>query len=670
MIKKKILKEDSAAAVVNSADHGNRITINSSDVKLTDLLDELLERNLETFNINAELIKDGELPDKNFVNLLVVGIGGTGKTSIIEQWAHSRHLNLVTKAASIMDEAELNGIPVANNEDQSARMLRMNEFDALDEPDSVLFLDEFNRGRATVRGTLLKLIQGHTIPDPSIRGGIKFLPNLLFTIAAINPADPNYNTDQLDDAELSRFIVYLQEGADKYEYLDWITKTLKRRSEILGRIQKQDSRMKSSADALAANQRRLDLITFLIKDKRFMFDDSSDISKAHAAARGDTLPATILSRCQRFDFKKISNEDIIKRLEIVCKESNIEITKEAMQIIATLSEGALRDALSILERCIQDGENQIDEDKIKDLVGIPKMVYVHDIVDAIIQYDVDKALVTVNEVLEDGKDISNLLWEIIKYVKDILLYKATNHVELYNEEEKQKLKEISEKVEKERLINLVYAFSELENEMKFSTQKSIIFQAGIIKLCSKLTINSVGNSDLEQRVDKIENYLRSHTGNANSYRPQPVGAEVKMAYNTPVNNTQTVKNNEKKTDTNSKKMQTSTYSSKVEEYWPQIVKDLKQNGKIVLYTNLMNTRAREINDMTVGIEFPNGLTSFGKTVLEKQENIKELTNLVSMASGKPMNIKYITNVGNAGETKEPNIKSIANDSDIPFHVIE
>ena len=389
-----------------------------------------------------------------------------------------------------------------------------------------------------------------------------------------------------------------------------------------------------------------------------------------ATTEPQKLPATILSRCQRFDFKKISNEDIIKRLEIVCKESNIEITKEALQIIATLSEGAMRDALSILERCIQDGENQIDEDKIKDLVGIPKMVYVHDIVEAIIRYDVDKALVTVNEVLEDGKDISNLLWEIIKYVKDILLYKATNHLELYSEEEKVKVKEISETVEKERLINLVYAFSELENEMKFSTQKNIIFQAGIIKLCSKLTINSVGNSDLEQRVDKIENYLRSHSANVNNYRPQPVTTEVKMAYNTPANNTQTVKNNEKKTSSGPKKMETSTYSNKVEEYWPQIVRDLKQNGKIVLYTNLMNTRAREINDMTVGIEFPNGLTSFGKTVLEKQENIKELTNLVSMASGKPMNIKYITNVENVGETKEPNIKSIANESDIPFHVIE
>ena len=128
--------------------------------------------------------------------------------------------------------------------------------------------------------------------------------------------------------------------------------------------------------------------------------------------------------------RRISNEDIIKRLEIVCNESNIEITKEALNIIAVLSEGALRDALSILERCVQDGENQINEDKIKDLVGIPKMIYVHDIVEAIIKYDVDKALVTVNEVLEDGKDISNLLWEIIKYVKDILLYQSNKSIRI------------------------------------------------------------------------------------------------------------------------------------------------------------------------------------------------------------------------------------------------
>lgn len=99
-----------------------------------------------------------------------------------------------------------------------------------------------------------------------------------------------------------------------------------------------------------------------------------------ATTEPQKLPATILSRCQRFDYKRISNEDIIKRLEIVCKESSIEATNGALGIIASLSEGAMRDALSILERCIQDGENKIDEDKIRDLVGIPKVTFVNGII--------------------------------------------------------------------------------------------------------------------------------------------------------------------------------------------------------------------------------------------------------------------------------------------------
>jgi len=72
-----------------------------------------------------------------------------------------------------------------------------------------------------------------------------------------------------------------------------------------------------------------------------------------ATTEPQKLLATILSRCQRFDFKKISNEDLIKRMKVVCEESGIQITEPALNIIATLSEGAARDALSILERCLQ-----------------------------------------------------------------------------------------------------------------------------------------------------------------------------------------------------------------------------------------------------------------------------------------------------------------------------
>ena len=185
-----------------------------------------------------------------------------------------------------------------------------------------------------------------------------------------------------------------------------------------------------------------------------------------ATTEPQKLPATILSRCQRFDFKRISNEDIIKRLKIVCKESNIEISENALNIIAVLSEGAMRDALSILERCIQDGDNKIDEDKIKDLVGIPKTTFIHGLVEAVIEYDVNKALEIMQKVLEDGKDITNFIWEIIKYSKDILVYKATDKLDLYNEKELEDIKILSEKVSKEKLVSLVYELSELENDIK------------------------------------------------------------------------------------------------------------------------------------------------------------------------------------------------------------
>ncbi len=390
-----------------------------------------------------------------------------------------------------------------------------------------------------------------------------------------------------------------------------------------------------------------------------------------ATTEPQKLPATILSRCQRFDFKRISNEDIIKRLKVVCNESNIEITDSALNIIAVLSEGAMRDALSILERCIQDGENKIDEDKIKDLVGIPKIAFVNSITEAIIDYDIDKALKSMDDILNEGKDLNNFLWEIIKYIKDILIYKSSKKADLYSEDEIANINAISEKVTKEKLVNLIYELSKLETDMKWSTQKTIMFQAGIIKLCSNEFDSS---SNIEERVDKIEKYLKSGRVAVNTMQVPVSATTVNQTQNYNLNNrvqsTPTVASNTVKQNTMANKPK--QYSSDLSKSWPTIVNDLKQNGKIVLYTNLMNTSAEEINDMTVGIKFPNGLSSFGKTVLEKQENIKEISTLVSMACGKEMQIKYISEAQSQAVVHRPedDIQKLANQSDIPFNVIE
>ena len=389
-----------------------------------------------------------------------------------------------------------------------------------------------------------------------------------------------------------------------------------------------------------------------------------------ATTEPQKLPATILSRCQRFDFKRISNDNIIKRLKIVCEQSNIEITAEALKIIAVLSEGAMRDALSILERCIQDGENKIDENKIKDLVGIPKITYVHNIMESLFKYDVENTLKNVDVVLDEGKDINNLLWEMIKYTKDILIYQASQKLDLYSQEEISNIAKISEMASKQDLLNMIYELSELETDIKWSTQKTIIFQAGMIKLCNQ---EKKENNDLAKRIENIEKYLKYGKLNM-AQQPaisRPVNNQVTQNQIAPSNFGVNQNRTSIPKERTAKKVEQKNYSSDAKNYWPEILTDLKSSGKIVLYTNLMNTRAKELNDMTVGIEFPTGMTAFGKTVLEKPENVREISKMVSMACGKDMQIKYIPMNNEVHQiTNEENLQNLANESDIPFNIIE
>ena len=388
-----------------------------------------------------------------------------------------------------------------------------------------------------------------------------------------------------------------------------------------------------------------------------------------ATTEPQKLPATILSRCQRFDFRRISDEDIIKRLKIVCKESNIEISEQALNIIASLSEGAMRDALSILERCIQDGETNINEEKIKELVGIPSIKYIHNITEAIIEYDIDKAMDSITEVLEEGKDLENLLWEIIKYLKDILMQKTNQKLTIYNKQDLENLKKLSAQITKQRAIKLIYELSKLENNMKSSTQRLIVFQAGIISLCNKeeenknidnININSDGNNtEIYNRLDKIENYLRN--------------VDMNRMASTPTQKRTVVPSAQKKNNINNSEIEGIGKNSKPAQYWGQIVNNLKKNGRIMLYTNLLNTNAVEINDMTVGIEFPEGISPMGKTVLDNVESISEISKQVSIACGKPMQIKYIDTKAQEDvieATEEQELSNIANGFDIPFDVIE
>lgn len=347
-----------------------------------------------------------------------------------------------------------------------------------------------------------------------------------------------------------------------------------------------------------------------------------------ATTEPQKLPATILSRCQRFDFKKIPENKIIENIGKICKECNFEYTQGALNLIAELSEGALRDAQSILERCAQDGENNINEEKIKKLVGIPETTYILSIIEKIINYDTQGAIVETEKVINDGKDTNNIIWEMVKLTRDLMLLKTTGNISsIYNQQEIEIMKELISKVDTDRLLKIIYKLSELENEIKWSSQKTIVFQVGILKLCGKESL------PLEDRISKLEKILNS--------RQFPKGTklstvkEQKAENNIGIQQTKT-----QNTNIAQSKLQSSDVG-KSEDFWIDIINQLKEARKPMLYSNLINTRGIVLDDMTFGIEFPNGLTSFGRSVLEKPENMEELRRLVSIKCNKEMRIKLI-----------------------------
>lgn len=384
-----------------------------------------------------------------------------------------------------------------------------------------------------------------------------------------------------------------------------------------------------------------------------------------ATTEPQKLPATILSRCQRFDFKKLSEDAIIERLEYICQDSNITITQEALKLIATLSEGAMRDAQSILERCLQEGAEKIEADKIKEFVGIPKLVFVHAITQAILKDDVQEVMKQVDAVLAEGKEVINLLWEMIKYNKDILVYQTSKKTFLYTQEEIMQIEKLSQLASSERFLNIIYALSDLQNEIKWSTQKNLMFEVGMMKLCQKG--QTEGIEELKKRIGELERQFQQGRTISNS---KPEGRREKEG--TP-NSSVLSQPKEVVVPKQAEKKAIPTVQGESLPFWPNILNSLKTGGKIILYTNLIHSVAKQINDMTVGIEFTNGITSFGKTILERPESIAELTRLVSMESGKEMQIKYIDSkqeIPKQEVPKEKGIENLAKDLDIPINIIE
>jgi uncharacterized repeat protein (TIGR02543 family) len=209
----------------------------------------------------------------SFINLLLVGEAGCGKTERVEAWAKKNNINLVKMLTSTMDQGDWS-VMAPNADHSKAVKLTTDNFDVLNEPNTVLFLDEYNRADFTIRGALLTLINNHEVPTNDVdKNGKKLFnkvyDNFLFTVVAINPSDSGYNVQQLDPAELSRLgrvDVKMDPKATKYFLINHFKKLLS-----LAEDKEEENLYKWI----------LTLVNVLLdEDNKFQFDNKQEIQAA------------------------------------------------------------------------------------------------------------------------------------------------------------------------------------------------------------------------------------------------------------------------------------------------------------------------------------------------------------------------------------------------------
>lgn len=199
------------------------------------------------------------------------------------------------------------------------------------------------------------------------------------------------------------------------------------------------------------------------------------------------IPVTILSRCLRFEFSRINEDDIFKRLEYVLNEEKIEYDVKAIKYIAKIADGGLRDALSILERCITEATDKLKYEDVLRIIGAIDTQLIDEICEGLINLDIDKVLENIDVVVKKGKDLRQLNYQITENMLNRL---------------------INEKEEKKKLIKIIDRLSKLDNDLRLSSKPVIVMKSCMVELCSveeNLTNNSGASVDIKPLIQKISN---------------------------------------------------------------------------------------------------------------------------------------------------------------------
>ena len=346
------------------------------------------------------------------------------------------------------------------------------------------------------------------------------------------------------------------------------------------------------------------------------------------------IPATILSRCQRFDFKRVTVKDISSRMRYICEKEGIEADEKALNLIARNSQGALRDALSILDQCISFEGNKISYNDVIELLGSVNIEQLFDLAESIIKEDTRKSLQILNDFIIWGKDVRNLVNDLIDHFRNLMVCKISNDLDeiiSLPEETIDLLKQQAETIDINNLIRILNILSEAQDGMKISSNPRVLMEVTMMKIAQPMFDES--KEALIKRIENLEQKIESGNIKVNHISTN------QTVDNFNENNQQNNNTVEKQEDENIEYENLKGDDIKlVEKSWKKILQKMKEDKNQVIRALLQDVDSFNISEDTLYIIFTDNY-SFAKSRLDSPATIQYVEKVIREVLNRSFSVK-------------------------------
>lgn len=224
------------------------------------------------------------------------------------------------------------------------------------------------------------------------------------------------------------------------------------------------------------------------------------------------IPLTIISRCQRFDFKRISAAAIVERMKQIVEETGVRCEEKALNIIARAADGGMRDALSLLDQAISFSDDGVTVEDALTVTGSVSQHLLMDLAHAVENRDVAGGLAALERLMAEGKDPVRFIEDFIMFYRDLLLYKTAPNLEeslervFLNED----FRTLADRMEYEDIYKIIEILSKAQQEMRWTTNPKIFLEVAVVKLCHRETEKKREHSEIDNllaRISRLEEEL-------------------------------------------------------------------------------------------------------------------------------------------------------------------